>query len=317
MPIPGATVRIKGTASATTANNKGEYNIKANQNNDLLQVSSVGFDTKEIKLSGLKIYDVILSRSITFLSGEVVVVGGVFSSDGDYSTPVDPKHIAVLEVKDNVTMRPVKASVVIESTGYHNIDSATTDKKGLYKIKKIREYETYTVKIKADGYIDQELQIKGSDFEQRKITKQIFLEKAPVLSDYKKMEEVVVVSDFTKRMGGMMGAMVFSSVQIKRTYMDTLKLITTKITGDLKIYPNPVQKGNSINIALKLQHTGTCNIQVIDAAGNIVLQKQSTATAKQYIEQVQTGDSWSSGVYYVRIFDSNNKMVSTSNFLIQ
>ena len=131
------------------------------------------------------------------------------------------------------------------------------------------------------------------------------------------MDTVVVKGYGTTRMMGRMVGGLISSVRITRTYMDTLKTITTKISGDLKIYPSPVQKGNSISIALKLKQAGAFNIQVINAAGLIVLQKQSTATAKQYIEEVQTGKDWSSGIYYIRIFDSNNKMISTSNFLIQ
>jgi hypothetical protein len=323
MPIGYATVRIKKGEGGVSADTKGEYRIRANINNEILQVSAVGFVTKEIVLSGLKTYDVILERS---MMGEVVIVGGMISSDGDYTTPVDPKHITVLEVKDNATMQPVKATVIIERKGYYDIDSATTDKKGSYKIKKIREYETYTVKIKADGYIDQELEIKGTDFDQRKITKQIFLEKTPGLSDYKKMPAVTINSSAmvgklkvcTTASSTVMGDMLsVVTITNKRTVVDSFRLMISKINGAIKISPNPVQKGNVFNLSLKLKQTGVYNIQIINAAGLIVLQKQSTATAKQYIEQVQTGKAWSSGIYYVSIFDANNKLISTNNFLIQ
>ncbi len=319
-PIPFAAVRIKEGEVGRSADSKGEYSIRADISKETLLVSASGYNSKEVRLKGLKTYDIILERSML---GEVVVVGGMISTDGDYSPPVEPKHVAVLEVKDNATMEPVKATVIIERKGYNDTYSSITDKKGTYKIKKIREYETYTVKVKADGYLDQELQIKGSELDQRKITKQIFLEKAPELADYKKMPAVtinsIVMGKLTNRTTSCSTVVgeTLSSVRITRTYTDTLNLITTKITGDLKVYPNPVQKGNVFNLAFKVKQTGVYNIQVVNAVGLIVLQKQSTATTKQYIEQVPTGQEWSSGMYYVSIFDDKNKLISTSNFLIQ
>jgi TonB-dependent SusC/RagA subfamily outer membrane receptor len=389
LSVPFAAVIIKGEKMGISADDKGAYSIKVNISKQALQVSAVGFDTKEIKLNGLNSYDVTLTRSAKFLKGEVVIVGGI-SADNDYSTPADPKHVAILEVKDNDTMQPVKASVIIERKGYHDIDSASTDKKGLYKIKKIREYETYTVKIKADGYVDKELQINGSEFSKRKQIKEVLLDKdqtrqivmgrassmvsnkgllylldgkrvsaddintdnvedvsvllAPAATalfgpdgangaivittkkpEYKKMDTVVVKSysqGLIKRVN-VMGQMrsvtghMISGTSVKRTFTDSIKSVITKITGDLKVYPNPVQKGNVCNLSFKLKQTGAYNMRIVNAAGLIVLQKQSTATTKQYVEQVHTGSEWSSGMYYISLFDSNNKLISTTNFLIQ
>jgi len=49
----------------------------------------------------------------------------------------------------------------------------------------------------------------------------------------------------------------------------------------------------------------------------LLMQKQSIATTKQYIEELPTNSSWGSGIYYVSIYSSNQKMISTSNFIIQ
>ncbi len=138
-------------------------------------------------------------------------------------------------------------------------------------------------------------------------------------TEYKKMDTVVINSGYVQgriQRCSAVGGMV-AGVTVKRSFIDSIRSVQTKFTRDLKIYPSPVRKGNPFTIALILKQAGSFNIQLIDAAGLIVLQKQSTATTKQYIEQVQTGKDWSSGVYYIRIFDSNNKLISTSNFLIQ
>ena len=101
------------------------------------------------------------------------------------------------------------------------------------------------------------------------------------------------------------------------TIADSLKIITTKINRTIKIYPNPVQRGNTINVSLGLKQTGLYQIQITDAAGRIVLQKQINIPAKEYIEQVQTDSRWGSGVYYIRVFDNNNKPISKCSFIVK
>ncbi|MEI9959220.1 MAG: T9SS type A sorting domain-containing protein [Ferruginibacter sp.] len=81
--------------------------------------------------------------------------------------------------------------------------------------------------------------------------------------------------------------------------------------------PNPVQKGNTINLSFKLKENGAYTIQVISAAGTMLLQKQVFASSKNYTEQLQTNGAWSSGVYYIRLLDINNKLISTNSFVIQ
>ena len=112
------------------------------------------------------------------------------------------------------------------------------------------------------------------------------------------------------------GAMT-SVMHIERTYLDTLTLVKTKITGALKIYPNPIKKGNAFTLTCKLKETGKYDIQIIDAAGKIVLQKQIIAASNIYSEQLQTSNNWSSVFYYLRVFDSKNKMIGTINFFIR
>ena len=104
---------------------------------------------------------------------------------------------------------------------------------------------------------------------------------------------------------------------VKRTVYDSLKLITTNLYGTFKIYPNPVQRGNLFTLALKLKQAGKYNIQIVDAAGRIVLQKQINATAKEFMDKVQTDSRWSSGTYFIRVVDNNNRLISTNNLILQ
>ena len=73
-PIPGASVRLKGTnAAGTQTNANGIYQITVPQNTAELIFSSVSYQTKEVKLTGTTI-NVVLQEDETGLS-EVIVVG--------------------------------------------------------------------------------------------------------------------------------------------------------------------------------------------------------------------------------------------------
>ena len=316
--VAGATIIIKGTKKATTTDIEGFYKINTTAKSNTLQVSAVGFETKEIQINISTNADIILTKIERMFLGEVTIVSRKINVIENDSPVENIKHIVVFEVKDNATMQPInKAVVVINSNGYYKPDSNVTDKKGIYKLKKLLQDETVTVKIIADGYKQEVIEIKGDDFEQRKITQRIFLEKLPTVADYKNMDSVKVISyGYVKHSCSIGGAVCVVKEQKRNVFTDSLKIFTTKITGALKVSPNPVKKGNAFTIAIKLKQIGTYHIKITTAAGQIVLQKQSNTTVKQYIDEEQTNSSWSSGVYYISLFDSNNKIVSTTKFLI-
>jgi hypothetical protein len=323
-PIAGVTVKIKDSKTAVITDENGFYKIEVHSKFDKLQISAVGFQTKEITLTGLNTNDIIMSKMEMQMLGEVVVTGAIFITDGNYYPAAPPKHIAVLEVKDNATLKAVsKATVIITKIGTNKTDTILTDTKGIYKLKRIKEEETYAVKIMADGFKDEEIIIKGIDLTERKEVRQIFLEKAAQLSDYKKMDEVIIKTydgNITKgRMvctSTVMGGMSYG-LTIKRTFTDSIKSIVSKVNGTMKISPNPIQKGNAFTLTLKLKQTGTYYIQIANAAGQVVLQRQTYATAKEFTQQIPTDSRWASGIYYVRISDEKNNFINTSSFSFQ
>lgn len=136
---------------------------------------------------------------------------------------------------------------------------------------------------------------------------------------YKELDSVKIISYSTSRgcRSQMMGAMSTTKIQSQNTIKDSIKILAAKITGKFKVYPNPVKKGSPFNISLQLQEAGVYEIQIIDAAGRMVLQQQISTTDKQYTGQLQSSSTWGSGVYYLRVFNSKNKMVGTNSVLVQ
>lgn len=113
-----------------------------------------------------------------------------------------------------------------------------------------------------------------------------------------------------------MGSMV-KGVSVRSTITDTLKIVAMKINGAIKIYPNPVQRGNAFNIFLQLKQTGSFQIYVSDAAGRTVLQKQINVTTKEFTEMIPVDNRWSSGLYYISIIDNKNQLISKKSFIVR
>ena len=76
LPLPGATVLIKGTAMGTATDFDGNYAINANQG-DILVFSFVGYTTKEVIIEASNTIDVTLSESTEALEEVVVTAQGI------------------------------------------------------------------------------------------------------------------------------------------------------------------------------------------------------------------------------------------------
>ncbi|MBG9375113.1 von Willebrand factor type A domain-containing protein [Panacibacter sp. DH6] len=73
-PLAGATISIKGTQVATASDNKGIFSISIQDENAILVITSVGYQAKEIKVSGKNNMVIKLSPSTQHLD-EIVVTG--------------------------------------------------------------------------------------------------------------------------------------------------------------------------------------------------------------------------------------------------
>ncbi|WP_442588058.1 SusC/RagA family TonB-linked outer membrane protein [Pedobacter sp. AW31-3R] len=72
-PIPGAVVKVKGKTGGTGTNNEGAFAVTA-ATGDILQISSIGYVTKEVPVTAGNVFNVTLAEEDRRLD-EVVVVG--------------------------------------------------------------------------------------------------------------------------------------------------------------------------------------------------------------------------------------------------
>ncbi len=131
-----------------------------------------------------------------------------------------------------------------------------------------------------------------------------------------KMKEVVVTSEFgNRRMGGMTGGI---SVTNQGSHLnEIITTVKTKLTDSIKVYPNPVQRNTGFTVALKLKQAGNYSMQIAEASGRILLQQKFNANAKDHTEKIMGDSRWAAGVYYVRVFDNKNQLISKTSFIFE
>ena len=73
-PLPGVSVLIKGTTRGVSTDFDGKYTIKV-KNGDILEFSSLGMKTKQVKVNGQKVINVVLEEDNVALQDVVVTMG--------------------------------------------------------------------------------------------------------------------------------------------------------------------------------------------------------------------------------------------------
>jgi TonB-dependent SusC/RagA subfamily outer membrane receptor len=133
-----------------------------------------------------------------------------------------------------------------------------------------------------------------------------------------KMKEVIVTSEY-----GIKGAMrIAGGISYTNTYkgsflVDTIASVNTLLTDSIKIYPNPVERNTGFSVSLKLKVVGNYSLQVTDASGRILLQQKFNAVVKDHTEKIVCDSRWAGGIYYIRVFDAKNILISKSSFIFQ
>ncbi len=74
LPLPGVTVKVKGTQLVTVTNIKGAFNIQVGDKTSVLLFSYIGFISKEVVVGNNSTLNVVLNEAKTSLN-EVVVIG--------------------------------------------------------------------------------------------------------------------------------------------------------------------------------------------------------------------------------------------------
>ncbi|MEO6231854.1 MAG: T9SS type A sorting domain-containing protein [Ferruginibacter sp.] len=184
------------------------------------------------------------------------------------------------------------------------------DERGSFTVNSNTKHSSVTISIEASGYELKEIEIA--------IPANHFIVKEETIYLRRKiipLENVTVRSNTANHMYGIAGG-ISSRITINRI-TDLPVKIKTALTDSLRIYPNPVSRGNEMQVALKLKSPGNYTMQILDLSGKIIFQQTVNAINKRQVSKVQCDNSWSSGMYMMRILGPDVALVSVARFVVK
>lgn len=96
-PLAGASIKVKSSKAGTSTGNDGKFSVQGNPNNDILEISLIGYSTQSVPLRGRADVTVALVLASSELS-EIVFVGTRGAPRAKTETPVPVDVIKVNQV---------------------------------------------------------------------------------------------------------------------------------------------------------------------------------------------------------------------------
>ena len=230
--------------------------------------------------------------------------------------PDEPiESVIPVTMKGTIVDAQSNLPVVGASISIKNASGGTsTDTSGNFRLK-VQKKNSLVIEISAIGY---ETQTRVLDDLTNWQQIQVYLKPAAT-----ELQEVSVIAY------GVMGKVMCTGAvsQFKTVKVDTAKLDTIKnffnnwipatLKKDVRIYPNPVVRGNSIQVKLALPQTGGYKLELLNTAGQIMLVQPLLMQTKEQQFDLYTQPGWSAGIYWVRISSPNSKNVYQSKLLVK
>lgn len=94
------------------------------------------------------------------------------------------------------------------------------------------------------------------------------------------------------------------------------QLYNDVISGSSKVYPNPVTTGE-FKVLFDDLAAGKYTITVTDLSGRIITSKAVNVAAKVQAEKVQLKSTLAKGMYFVKVSDTNEKLMFTERIVVQ
>jgi hypothetical protein len=215
--------------------------------------------------------------------GEVVINGNVV--DGSNNKPV---------VGANIGIKGTDNGTVANNEGKFNI--------------KVEKKEGVVLEFSCIGYETQTLEVN-------KLTN---LQDVPVTlkPSFASLEAVSVIAYGTTTGRFTMGG---ATRIVKPTRLEKIKSNVNDWVQkkDVKIYPNPVVRGNSLTVNLSLKQAGAYKLEILNAAGQVMQVQPLLMQTKEQVIDLHTQVAWSAGVYWLRISSPGTKNVYQSKLLVR
>ena len=204
-------------------------------------------------------------------------------------------------VFDSATREPLPgASIRVKKT----TRGVAADSAGNFSIL-LEKKDERTLEFSAVGYESQTM-VMDNKVNWRNL--QVFLK--PVIGSLKAVS--IVAPALTGMAGGVSyGYRISKAEKIKRNINDWMP------KKDIKVYPNPVVRGNNIWASLALQQPGEYKLELMNADGQVLAIQPVIVQTKEQVITIPTEQSWSAGIYWIRMSAPKIKNVYQAKVLLQ
>jgi protocatechuate 3,4-dioxygenase beta subunit len=301
-PLNGVSVNVKDNRQGTVTDAQGKFTIdySAGDKDIIVEFSYAGFATKEVEVirNNTRPFEVILEKANTVTLGEVVVVPSE-SNDNDSKSSARYNSETKRTVRGRV-MNEAGEPVPFASIQLNPRKTITADDNGVFNFQTPFSKKHIALTTSSVGF-QTEKNIYDIDATADE-TLIIMLKNNAVLSD------VSVSCSPATALTGMVGGL---SIVTRVTSFDTAHTIIQKVFNNemFKAYPNPAEKGSSVNLIFK--KAGNYTVQIFDNAGKLYLSKEFKNILSKQTESLTLEAIKSSGSYFIKAInnDSNKQFV--------
>ncbi len=225
-----------------------------------------------------------------------------------HTKPIPHQQLLPLRCKvtDSVSGEPLAfASVQIKGTQ----TGARTDSDGQFTISFQVQPKQVTLVVSSIDYTSKELVIKD-------LGKPVNIMLSPAK---KELAEVVVMAygNMRKINCTAVGTFTVTADSIRKT-VPLIKRIADTLTGNnnISIYPNPVVRGNAIQLNMKKVKRGQYHLQLFSASGSLVQQELITVPAEDFNFQWDLGSQVVAGHYIINVMDAKGKIIHNGKMTV-
>lgn len=317
-PIPFASIMIRNSKHGVSADEKGAFKITV-LSGDYLKISAAGYQSKDIQVTEKTFLNVTLENSPVPLGGAVVVtaMGGIRR----HTAQLEKTITDTAKVNNEKTMDSTK-QLTGKNSGLQitmcNKDTNNHDTN--FRVGRMRstpkEKPALLVVDNVLHPISYISTLKPNDIEAVTVMKSAT---AIALYGADASNGVIIITTKKKQ----------ADDKNKKTKDSLVKAVITKIADKInyianiniiKIYPDPVPRGNAFFIALKFQQTGPLDIQIADITGRVVLKKRVNTVSKDHLEKMEAENNWPAGEYFMSVFNADGvqagKLISKMRFVV-
>jgi hypothetical protein len=232
---------------------------------------------------------------------QIITVGMIHNTESKR-----PKHLTQI-IRGKVTTENGEAVPCATVSIPGSKQSTITDTCGEFKLTIRSSFRHSLLSVTSVGYEAVSVDFKKEDTDNVAVV--LATSKAVLLDEVKVTAYTATNAGF--RLGGVSYGVKISENQA------LIKLKEFIGRNEIKIFPNPVSPGSSVNLSFNIAETGNYKLEFFDTSGKIMYATSINIPAKKYVMNMGSNLPLIPGMYFVKILSAHGKKVYDGSLLVQ